>query len=576
MNFVLKGAVVAAAVAIAAPVHAQDPVGYWQGTLDTGAGTLPIGVNIEGGGDGSLSGSIDSPSQQAFGIPVSNVEAAGDRLTFTVPAVGGSYEGEWQAEEKRWVGSWSQGGATFALSLTAGERPPRPAAASPRTLPADWDIPNEEEVAAVIQERLANRPGTGMVVGLVDGDDVQTIARGPSGAASFDADTLFEIGSMTKVFTGLLLADMAADGVVSLDDPVSKHLPAGATMPTRGGKQITLRNLSQQDSGLPRLPDNMVPGDASNPYADYSEQQLLDFLAGYELPRDIGSEYEYSNLGVGLLGYALARAAGSDYETLLRERILTPLGMDDTAIALSADQQARFAGGRDAFNRPTSAWDLPVLAGAGALRSTANDMLKFMRAALDPQSPISREMQLALADPREGPGFGAGLGWMILPAPSGTIVMHGGGTGGFRTHMALQPANNRAVVVLTNSAVDPGAQDIAFHLLAGGPVAEAGAVPQAAQQVQRDEIANLTEAQQDRVLGKWRLTPELAIDITRDGEQLYAAVTGQAALPIFARSPLAFFWRAANAEIVFTEQDGRITGGMFTQDGNSIPVTRAE
>ena len=564
------------AVAIAAPAYAQDPVGYWQGTLSTGAGSLPIGVSIERGDDGELTGSVDSPSQQSFGIPISDVQMTGDRLSFKVPAVGGIYEGEWRADENRWAGSWSQAGATLPLSLVAGERPPRPAAAPRKALPSEWDIPARETITDIVDERLAPRTGTGMVVGLVEGDVVETIARGPSGDAEFDADTVFEIGSMTKVFTGLLLADMAADGTVSLDDPVSKYLPAGATMPTRGGRQITLRNLSQQDSGLPRLPANMSPADASNPYADYGEQQLLDFLASYELTRDIGSEYEYSNLGVGLLGYALARAADTDYETLLRERILSPLGMSDTAIALSPDQQQRFAVGRDAYNRPTSAWDLPVLAGAGALRSTASDMLKFVKAALDPQSPISQAMQLALADPREGPGFQAGLGWMILSAPSGTILMHGGGTGGFRTHMALQPENDRAVVVLTNSAVDPGAQDIALHLLAGAPVAEAGAIPEAPQQVELGDVASLTNAQMNRVLGTWQLAPGLAIEITREGEQLYAAVTGQAALPIFPRSPLAFFWRAVNAEVVFTEEDGRITGGTFTQDGSSLPVTRAK
>ena len=189
-----------------------------------------------------------------------------------------------------------------------------------------------------------------MVLGVLEPAGTRIVARGPAGAPAFDAGTVFEIGSMTKVFTALLLADMALKGEIALDDPVEKYLPDGATMPVRNGKAITLRHLTMQNSGLPRLPDNMPYADPEDPYADYTEQNLLDFLAGYELPRDPGAEYEYSNLGVGLLGHVLARAAGKDYETLLRERILDPLGMDDTAIALSPAMQARFATPHDGLS----------------------------------------------------------------------------------------------------------------------------------------------------------------------------------------------------------------------------------
>ena len=149
---------------------------------------------------------------------------------------------------------------------------------------------------------------------------------------------------------------------------------------------------------MPRLPDNLSPSDVTDPYADYNEADLLGFLAAYELPRDIGSQYGYSNLGVGLLGYVLARAAKSDFETLLRTRILDPLGMEDTAITITPDQQARFIGGFDEYMRPTSAWNLAVLAGAGGLRSTARDMDIFLKAALDPESPIAPACLLYTSD----------------------------------------------------------------------------------------------------------------------------------------------------------------------------------
>ena len=147
-----------------------------------------------------------------------------------------------------------------------------------------------------------------------------------------DGNTVFEMGSISKVFTGALLADMVARGEVKLDDPIAKYLPQTVKVPSRNGRQITLLDLATQSSGLPRLPSNMRPADFSNPYADYSVQQLYEFLSGYSLTRDPGQRYEYSNLGVGLLGHVLALRAGKSYEEILKERILDPLGMNDTRV----------------------------------------------------------------------------------------------------------------------------------------------------------------------------------------------------------------------------------------------------
>ena len=143
-------------------------------------------------------------------------------------------------------------------------------------------------------------------------------------------------------------------------------------MPERGGKKITLQDLATHTSGLPRLPANIAPKDATNPYADYTVDQLYDFL-GYQLPRDIGEKYEYSNLGAGLLGHVLARRAGMDYETLVRTRITGPLGMKSTTISLSQEMKTRWLPGKARCCSRRANWDLPTLAGAGALRSSVND-----------------------------------------------------------------------------------------------------------------------------------------------------------------------------------------------------------
>lgn len=573
-----------AMICIAAPALAQDHAeGLWFGELAVDAATtLTIVVEVTRGEDGSLTGSLDSPDQNAFGMPLSDLVARDDLLSFLLPAIGARYEGKWDPAGEKWIGTFFQAGQSWPLELTAGRQEDRP---TPIALPSDWSIPDDDAIAAVLDDRIAGRAGAGIVAGILeqdeDGPRLRFVARGPNNDAGFDADTVFEIGSMTKVFTALILADMALAGEVSLDDPVAKYLPEGASMPTRGGKQITLRQLSHQTSGLPRLPDNMPYGDPENPYADYTEELLLEFLGQYELTRDIGSEYEYSNLGVGLLGYVLARAAGTDYESLVRARILDPLGMHDTAIALTDSMEARFAKPHDAYMRVAKPWDIPVIGGAGALRSNARDMLTFLAATLDPDSPIGEAMQLTVSErygTENGPQYG--LGWMLAGAPSGMAYHHGGGTGGFRTHMALQPEHQRAVVVLTNAAIEPSVSDIAMHLIAGLPVANETPVPPPPAPVpEREEIA-LSSAQLDHVVGTYQLAPGVTVEVVRPSDAEHDGVTaqlsGQPAFPIFASSPLEFFWKVVDARLVFTEEAGEVTGATLFQNGREFPLTRIE
>ncbi|TFG74278.1 MAG: class A beta-lactamase-related serine hydrolase, partial [Chrysiogenales bacterium] len=193
-----------------------------------------------------------------------------------------------------------------------------------------------QEIRQVLKDAVDNRHTVGIVVGIInkDGKTIYSYGKTAADGRAVDGDTVFEIGSVTKTFTATLLADMVQRGLLSLDDPVAKYLPKGVTMPSRGGKQITLLDLATQRSGLPRMPTNFNPADPDNPFADYTAKKLFEFLAGYTLPRDIGASYEYSNLGVGLLGEALARRAGKSYEALLTERIFRPLGMNSSGIVL--------------------------------------------------------------------------------------------------------------------------------------------------------------------------------------------------------------------------------------------------
>ncbi|HJU87796.1 MAG TPA: serine hydrolase domain-containing protein [Gemmatimonadaceae bacterium] len=329
-------------------------------------------------------------------------------------------------------------------------------------------FPSDSSVLALLRTRVDGGTNPAIVVGLLENGKHRVIAYGKSATNGFDVDgrTLFEIGSITKVFTGTLLAHMVQRGEVKLDDPVQKFFPSSPRMPRLNGRSITLGDLATQHSGLPRVPDNLRPANRRNPYADYSADSLLAFLSRYRLTRPPGESFEYSNLGVGLLGLALARRAGSCYEALLIARMLGPLGMNDTRIILDGERRRRLAVGHDQLGRVAENWDATSLAGAGALRSTANDMLIFAAAALGAPGPLSaafQEAERARLVVSQARRTSIGLNWFITRAGKVEIVWHNGGTGGYRSYLGLDKAGQRAVVVLTNS--QNGADDIGRYLL---------------------------------------------------------------------------------------------------------------
>ncbi len=563
------------AMAISAPAAAQEAVGDWQGTLDLGGQKLRLVFHIARGADGKLTGTLDSLDQGAFGIPLGDIALEANRLIIAVPSVSGAYTAEWDAAARGWRGSWTQGGASLPLALAPGGPPPEQPR-EPDPLPANWEVPTNAAIEEAIAARIAPRDRQGIVVGVLEPEGRRIVAGGPKDGEPFDGDTLFEIGSISKVFTALILADMANKGEVSLDDPAAKYLPEGATMPERGGKQITLRHLATHTSGLPRLPDNMPYGDLNDPYADYTEALMLDFLRRYQLPRDIGAKHEYSNFAFGLLGYLLGRAAESRYETLLRERITGPLGMNDTAIALSPDQKVRLSQGHDAFMRSAKPWRLPFQEGAGAIRSTARDMLKFAAAALDSDSPIAPAMEIALAERVDTglPRTEQALGWQVFhPEPDRDVLFHNGGTGGYRSALGLEPSTGTAVLALTNTAAEPPTTDLVLHMLVGSTVAPTPPVPPAPPPPTARVEATLPAAEFDRVVGRYEFSYGLVIDVMRKGDTLWAQRQGAMAGPalqLHAEAPLEFFLRAVDAQLRFiTDETGTVIGAVLTANGEA-------
>ena len=461
--------------------------------------------------------------------------------------------------------------AMIALSSVS----PSTARAQQTSVPAtSRAIPSDSAILAIIKQRIAEKRSAGIVVGVLHPDGhTQIVAAGDPGPGRppLDGNTVFEIGSITKVFTATVLASLAEEGKVRLDDPVQKFLPASVRMPTLSGKPITLALLAEQRSGLPRLPDNMKFANPANPYADYSVPQLYEFLSRYQLTRDPGETFEYSNLGVGLLGHVLALATGRSYEQLVRERITAPLQMTHTSIALTPWMRDHLALGHDPEGKVVGNWDLPTLAGAGALRSTTLDMLKFLDANIRPRpGTLGRAMALAQqVRAPAGSGMSIGLNWIMVPAGSDTVVWHNGGTGGYRTFIGFVPSRKLGIVVLTNSG-GAGADDIGMHLLNPAvPLApKAAAVPQrTAIELSPDVLA--------RYVGRYQLAPNFILDLSVREGAMYVQATGQAMLRLWAESETRFFLKEVDAQVTF-ERDagGAVTGLVLHQNGQNVPGKR--
>ena len=436
-----------------------------------------------------------------------------------------------------------------------------------------WRLPSDAAIRAILEQRIdTERSGVGIVVGVIDRSGRRVVAHGARKAgddAQLDGDTVFEIGSITKVITSLVLADMAERGEVALNDLAGKYLPDGVAMPTRRRRQITLTDLATHTSGLPRMPANFAPASPANPYVDYDADRLYACLNGLRLGRDIGKTYDYSNLGAGLLGHLLALRAGQAFEALVDARILQPLGMTSTAMTLGPELRGRLARGHNSGLEPVANWDMDVLAGAGGFRSTVNDLLKFLAAELGyADTPLTAAMaaQLAQRRPTSVEATEIALGWHISTRNDRQIVWHNGGTAGYRTFLGMDLAAGTGAVVLTNAFTDRGGDDIGFHLLSGAPLKPPPRV--------RTAIA-LGEDVLERCVGRYRLPPKRELAVRREGARLLAQITDQPEAEIFAETATAFFWKAVAAQVTFEAgADGRAARAVIHQAGRDIPCER--
>jgi CubicO group peptidase (beta-lactamase class C family) len=326
-------------------------------------------------------------------------------------------------------------------------------------LPADELTTDQirEPIDHLATEHLQSGENVGLVIAILKSGRSEVFGYGSlttGGPTPPDGDTLFEIASVGKTFTTAMLSLMSEQGEVGLQSPLDELLPEKVRVPQLGGRRITLLDLATHTAGLQSLPDNFEPADELNPYRDYTVEQMYDYLASCELSAAPGTRYEYSNLGFGLLGHGLAQKAGQDYETLVIERLCTPLQMESTRMTLSEELRARLATPHDG-GQAVPVWEDLTMPGAGSFLSTGNDLLKYLQAHLtDSDTPLHRALRNSTKKrrPTDSPETAIGLGWHVTSENALDIVWHNGGAGGSTSYAALLPEHGVAVVVLANSS----------------------------------------------------------------------------------------------------------------------------
>jgi len=403
----------------------------------------------------------------------------------------------------------------------------------------------DREVAKLIRFRIEKqRRATSAVVGVIRPSGRSIIAyqskRGPH-AVEPGGDTIFEIASLTKVFTALLLADAVTRGDLRLEDPLSAFVPLGSKVPEFGGRAITLADLATHTSGLPLRPNNLnAAPDTPNKYAGYTLDQLYAGLPDYRLAHEPGSQFVYSNLAFALLGHALARQTGEPFPDLLQRRVTAPLGLADTRLDDDPAATARRAQGYDLDLKPIGPSGDGALNPAGGLRSTANDLLRlldlFLSGAGPGELPQAARLMLTLDRPGDGADTRMTLGWRRTVAHGETFYWSNGSSDGSRTFMGFNPVRGVAVVALADTASGGGLDDIAWRVL--DPVESVDL-----KVVARPKTVELPPTAIDRVLGTYRYAPDDEMTITR-GVTGLIVTAGPGQLLIQPQSRTRFFSKA--------------------------------
>ncbi len=424
----------------------------------------------------------------------------------------------------------------------------------------------EKAAAPLVENRMVD----GLSVGYLEGKHWGIVHLGTANRAKKKADnlTVYELGSVSKVFTSLLLADAVVRGEIDLNAAADVANPGGIQLPSRNGHSINWFDLSTHRSGLPRLPGNLPLTDLKNPYREYDSKKAAAFLNQYELPRQPGDLQEYSNFGASVLGYLVAQNAGKPYQQLLRERIAKPLRMTDCTVSLSSDQRKRIATPHDQFGSATALWTFADLPGAGGIHATMRDMMRFAKAQLTPPTgTLGEAIELAWKQHRDADvsGPAMGLGWMI--AGDGQTRWHNGGTGGFHSSLFINRESECAVVVLCNTAVMNEVDQLAMQLIRKAAGQEVKLEPSDTSDDDASDLAIDAELRR-RLVGRYQLNPNFIFTVRdRDGH-LMIGITNQPTQEVFPDSPTRWSYRGIDATLEFKlTKIGRAKSLVLHQNG---------
>ena len=435
---------------------------------------------------------------------------------------------------------------------------------------AQGDFPHAKKIDALVAPWVKHRKANAISIGVISGGKTWTAHYGSlngDGKQAPDDRTLYEIGSITKVFTSLLLADAVESGTLKLSDSISHVMTELRTKNPTVGESVTFQHLSHHNSGLPVSPSNIHPDDSTNPFRGYDRTLLTDYMSSVKPTRKPGEAYEYSNLAVGLLGDLLSRQSGISYGELLKQKITGPLKMMDTSVSPSAEQTTRVAPPFNAALLADRKWDFDLLAGCGAIRSTVSDMLLFMEASQkSPDGLLGKAIELAWKQhkPAKDSERAMGLGWMI--AGDGSTRWHNGQTGGYQSMMLVSRVTGTAVVLLCNTAgsgVDQLGEQI-FQAALGMNVKPKSF----------DEF-NVDPKEAARFAGKYQLAPGVEINVQVKNGRMMAQLTGQQFLSLEPKSKTEWRYQLVDAVLEFelpkTGPSNKVT---LHQNGRDMPAPR--
>ncbi|HEY5926567.1 MAG TPA: serine hydrolase [Kofleriaceae bacterium] len=428
---------------------------------------------------------------------------------------------------------------------------------------ADPDGPNRAVIAKHVQPLIDAELATGIVVGIVDAGkrEIYGFGKGPNGAAP-TGKTLFELGSVTKLYTGLLLADAVQRREVGLDTPVAELLPTGVTAPTRDKRVITLRHLVLHSSGLPPLPPSVRP-DAADPFGAYRESQLFQDLVRTQLLFPPGERILMSDYGVGLLANGLGRKIGGGYVKALTARVLVPLGLKDTFFVVPDEHKARLAAGTNEDLAPAKPWTYDALAGTGGLISSVRDQLALIDAELDAdagsRAPLRPAMRLTQEAQLERTGDNAGLG---LEIESAGIYYQTGTTGGFHAFLSFDPKTRRGVVVLASSKVSlVNAVGRNLHRVL------------AKEDIKPPKFAD--PATLATFVGKYNFQG-LELTVSVAGKRLYVEGPGEPKIRMLPISDHEFYIERLRSIVVFEKQADKVTRAIFIVGDKQLAAPRID